>query len=56
MPKQTLSYYEKKDIALDIEKILKNVPLSDLYEVSEMSVRLREYYKVPELDESDEED
>ena len=56
MPKQSLSYYEKKDLALDIERILRNVPLSDLYEVSEMSVRLRENYKIPELDDSDTED
>lgn len=50
MPIVTLSYYEKRDYAEELLKILKDVPLYDLYEVSEMSVRLREYYKNPETD------
>lgn len=50
MPLKHLSYYEKRDFAEELLRILKDVPLHDLYEVSEMSVRLREYERNPETD------
>ena len=54
MPLKQLSYYEKRDYAEELLKILKDVPLYNLYEVSEMSVNLRRYYKNPEIDEEEE--
>ena len=53
MPLKQLNYYEKRDFAEELLRILKDVPLYDLYEVSEMSVRLREYEKNPETDIDD---
>jgi len=50
MPLRQLSYYEKRDYAEELLKILKDVPLTDLYEVSEMSVNLRKYEINPETD------
>ena len=50
MPLVHLTYYEKRDIAEELLRILKDVPLTDLYEVSEMSVRLRQYEKNPNTD------
>ena len=50
MPLRYLSYYEKRDIAEDLLKILKDVPLHDLYEVSEISVRLRQNEINPDTD------
>jgi len=53
MPLKQLNYYEKRDFAEELLRILKDVPLYDLYEVSEMSVRLRETEKNPETDIDD---
>ena len=53
MPLKTLSYYEKLDIAYEINKILKDVPLTDLYEVSELSVDIRKRYENPNIDIED---
>tara|TARA_R110001632_G_scaffold13157_2_gene45238 strand:- start:70 stop:252 length:183 start_codon:yes stop_codon:yes gene_type:complete len=51
MPLKTLSYYEKQDIANEIFKILREkVPLTDLYEVSELSVLIRKRYENPNID------
>ena len=50
MPLRYLSYYEKRDYAEELLRILKDVPLTDLYEVSELSVRLRQYEINPETD------
>jgi len=56
MPLKTLSYYEKQDIANEIFKILREkVPLTDLYEVSELSVMIRKRYENPNIDIDDDE-
>jgi len=50
MPLKTLTYYEKLDIANEIYRILRDVPLTDLYEVSELSVNIRKRYVNPNID------
>ena len=53
MPIKHLNYYEKRDYAEELLRILRDVPLSDLYEVSEMSVNLRKNTINPETDLED---
>ena len=50
MPLKQLNYYEKRDFAEELLRILADVPLYDVEEVSELSVIFRKRERNPETD------